>query len=182
IIIESKGIEVAEKVKISPYREIISQRLKSSIFDGIEQGISIAKFIKENKKINNITFGNKENYLLIITYKELYVGTCNNFKTFFAKEKVESIYKQNPGSKYLPIENIFFLSIYDFDFLIQGLKEEKYKLHEILSIIRKRESNEKTKKLTFVKHLEEKYPNIGIPEYLINEFNNISNECLSKFI
>lgn len=141
VFIECKAIEIQPTPLVNPTDEIIFNSLKESILKAY-----FKQLLNVSKKINSP----KENWGLIITYKELYWSQFNELFEI-GKDKFEN----SIDSHFLPPENVFILDIFSWNTLLQIIKDKKITLIEILEKARFNNSKPETKKQTFSMHLDE---------------------------
>jgi hypothetical protein len=124
ILIECKAIELHPRSGILRTHDIISNELNKSITKAYCQLLSTARVIDENQ----------EWYGIIITYKEMYLGFGNDAWDEFLEKKVTEFCKQNNiDLGILPPNNLFFIDIESWDYIIQAIKDKKGNLKEILA-------------------------------------------------
>lgn len=124
ILIECKAIELHPRSGILRTHDIISNELNKSITKAYCQLLSTARVIDENQ----------EWYGIIITYKEMYLGFGNDAWDEFLKTRVTEFCNQNNiDLGILPPNNLFFIDIESWDYIIQAIKDKKGNLKEILA-------------------------------------------------
>ena len=148
IYIECKAIELQPIPLVNPTDEILYNSLKESILKAY-----FKQLLNVSKSINS----KKENWGLIITYKELY---WSQFSELFEMSKDK--FENSKDSHFLPPENVFILDIYSWNRTLQIIKDGKATLIEILEKARLTNSKQETRKQTFSMHLD---------EYAITNFN-----------
>lgn len=116
ILIEVKATELHPRSGVSRSSEILQDDLRTSIVKAYSQLLSTAYSIARNR----------EWYGIIVTYKEMYLGFGPDAWEEFLKEPIELFINENQIElKILPPENIFFISISDWDWIVQALKDSK---------------------------------------------------------
>jgi hypothetical protein len=167
IFIDAKAVEMAYLGKVTYDPLIVSDKINNSIIKAIEQALNT------NKNIHNlnIKFKSYNNYLLVITYKELYLGNGVNFYESIAKERIDKIFNEFKTEHIIPLENMYFITIYEFEYLIEIINRKKYSLSFILDYARVSDKNSSTMKFDFIQHLSSLEEKLFIPKYL-DELNN----------
>lgn len=156
VYIECKAIELQPIPLVNPTDDILYNSLKESILKAyFKQLLNVAKSINSNK----------ENWGLIITYKELYWST---FYELFEMSKDK--FQNSEDSHLLPPENVFILDIYAWNKMLQIIKDGKATIIEILEKARLNNSKPETRKQSFSMHLD------------IYEFTNFNLAFLDKEI
>lgn len=141
IFIECKAIELQPIPLVNPTDEIIYNSLKESI---------LKAYFKQLLNVSKTLNSDKENWGLIITYKELFWSRFNELFEI-GKDKFEN----SKDSHFLPPENVFILDINSWNKMLQIIKDKKATLIEILEKARLNNSKNETRKQTFSMHLDE---------------------------
>jgi hypothetical protein len=119
ILIECKAIELHPRSGVSRLPSILVNDLKSSIVKAYTQLLSTAIVIDRNIP----WFG------IIVTYKQTFIGFGRDAWDEFLREPVEKFAAENNISiAVFPPENLLFLTIEDWDCLMQLIKEKKQPL------------------------------------------------------
>jgi hypothetical protein len=125
--------------------------------------------------------GAKDNYLLVITFKDLYVGNGQDFYNSIAKEKLDNIVNGYEGTQWIPFRNMYFLSIDDLDIFVQGIKDGKMKLTEEFRKAVEADTTPSSKKFVFRQHISSDRWAKAVPQYLKDEFENIFGHLFMLF-
>ena len=161
IFIESKATEIQAYPNVNPTDELIFNSLKSSIFKAyFEQLLSVSNHLNPNK----------ENWGIIITYKELY---WSSFTSLFEIGKDKYPTQDNTQ---LPPENVFIIDIYTWDLIVQIIKNKKATLLEILQNAKLNNSKPETSKQLFDMHLDIYQPIQLNLSYLTDEISQLDLE------
>lgn len=177
IFIDAKGVELNYLGMVSHLPEVVTDKTKTSILKGVEQYFSTVNQVLLS---NFLEVKNKENYLLIITYKDLYLGNGKDFFDTIAKEKYQAIQQQYPNCSFLKSENMYFISVDDFDLLVALLNTKTKTLSEVLAYAVESDKDYKTKKFVFRQHISEINIDINNVSYLKVEFDKIADSCANK--
>lgn len=78
IFIDAKAVEMPYLGKISDNPKIIEGKVKSSVIKAIKQAYELNDFLLKSENKNLPTF-KESSYLLVVTYKELYLGNGKSF-------------------------------------------------------------------------------------------------------
>lgn len=149
ILIDAKGVEMGYLGMVTHQPEIISDRTKTSVTKGIEQGYETAARLEGMGEIEGIALGKCSNYLLLVTYKDLYVGrNGQDFHDAIDAHRVDRIIAAHQGRELIPLEHIFFISVDDLDVLVGRIEQAKGGLAEQLGAIV--EANRKPDQSRFV--------------------------------
>lgn len=180
IFIDAKGVEMSPLGRVAVDSVTVSNQIKNSIIKGIQQGCEAAAEVEGIDHINGLPVGKKSNYILIITHSELYIGTGDYFFRIYAaqeREKLENIFG---GSLPVPQENIYFLSVDDFDRLIRYLITNGLTINDILEKAVRDDSQPTTRKYTFSMHLEGGSKRLNRLSYLVDQNETMLNSMRGK--
>ncbi len=110
LLVECKAIELSPYARVNPSDEVLEKNLKDSIIKSIAQSIEVITAAQKsaNKPQSN------DYYILIVTYKELYLGNGEIAWDEFIRDAVRKEYPDHDISVIDP-EKLFFASIHDFD-------------------------------------------------------------------
>jgi hypothetical protein len=106
IFIDAKGVEMRFKGHVSTDSRSISENIRNSVNKGIRQGFSTNHCYKQLK--GNST---KEAFIMVVTYKELYLGDGLTFAESVGTSLLEEMMTQYPECSQIPPENMFFLAL-----------------------------------------------------------------------
>ena len=182
VFVDAKGVEMGYLGMVSHRPEVIQDKTKSSILKGIAQGYDTARRLSNIQRIGGFSVGAKDNYLLVITFKDLYIGNGQDFYEYIAREKLDEIVKEYSGRRWIPFENMYFLSIDDLDLFAQCIRDGKVRLAEGLRRAVEADKHPSTKKFVFRQHVFEICPDGEVPQYLKDEFLSISDRIGSRII
>lgn len=132
ILADAKAVEMREHGKVTAIAKHIEDCIQTSAIKAISQALET---LNRGKK----TFGDKTPFLLVVTYKDLHLRSGSFLYEVIAKEKLDALTARFPETN-LPPENIFFISIEDFDLLMEALSSRSISLSSFL--FKAREENE----------------------------------------
>jgi len=162
VLIESKAIELSPLARVAPDARVISSNLRDSITKAIKQGLTITSHLSKEG-------GSRESFLLVVTFKDLYVGNGRSFleHTPAGKEIEEFIYDKKLDANYLPFDHIFFIAPREFEWFLFLVKEHKVVPAEIIR--RVIEGEKRDKKLQFGQQLRSMFPDMVRPPSFVTE-------------
>jgi len=184
VFVEAKGGEMAYVGKVSHVPEVVRHQTTDSILKAIEQAYKTAKLVSDSTRGADFSNDTKENYLLVVTYKQFYVGSGKDFYEAIAKEKLDRMVQRYGGRQWIPFENMYFLSINELELFVHCVRDGLTGLAEGLRKAVEVDSNIQTKKWDFRLHIDDMYPEgemYQYPEYLSDEFDFIYDSLLSRF-
>jgi len=180
VFIDAKGVELAHLGMVSHKSEVVQDKTRSSVIKAITQGYETAISLDAMPNTHHLISG-KVNYLLVVTYKDLYIGNGQDFYENIAKDKLDRII-QEKGKNWIPFENMYFISIDDFELLIQCAKDRNMGISGLLRKAVKADSTPENKKLIFRDHVYSECENAKIPEYLNEEFDKIFSQIEQRLL
>jgi hypothetical protein len=171
VFVDAKGVEMSYLGQVSNNPDDIARAIDSSIIKAIKQANSLIDRIRQFRVINDIEMpSNGENFLLVITYKDLHVANGRALRVLLPELIEELCQRYNS----IPIENMYFMSIDEFEMLAQAVNEKKIGLVESLRRARIADNETHSRKLMFSQHLENwcRPDGVPIPKFLNEEFEN----------
>jgi len=181
IFIDAKGVEMSYLGMVGHEPEVITDKTRNSIVKGIQQGFETAQRLGNIERIGETEIGSGNNYLIVVTFKDMYVGNGADFYEYVAKDVLNKIISQSGNEIPIPFERMYFMSIDDFDLLTGGIASGEINLTEILNYAVECDALSQTKKFTFEQHIFDKYPNTKEPVWLIGEAKYILDCCSLRF-
>ncbi len=153
IFIDAKGVEMAYQGKVSHSSQIVEGKSKVSILKAIEQAHDLlAQIHKDNITSDQIKPTNN-NYLIVVTYKEFYLGCGESFYESVGKSKMDEIYAIHSSTQTIPPENMFFITIEEFELLAEHIRAEKKSVSDLLHEAVKDNRSFSTRKFVFKQNL-----------------------------
>jgi hypothetical protein len=177
IFIDAKGVEMAYLGMVGHQPEIITDKTRDSILKGIMQGFETAANIKDLNMISGIPLGKNNSYLFVVTYKDMFLGTGQDFYESVAKATLNEIVAKFDGVPPISYDHMYFISIEEFDLLVSAICSKQIALNDFLVRVVQNDAAFQTKKFTFDQHIFEFFPDVQPPDWLIEESNKIRNRC-----
>ncbi len=181
ILIDAKGVEMNQLGMVGHRPEVILDKTKTSVMKGIQQGTEVADKLKDICQIDDLQTGH-ENFLLVVTYKDCYVGNGKTFYEAIGRERVDEI-RAGYDTSQLPYENMYFISVDDFDYLVRLVHDGQYGLAEAIKTIREADREPSKSTFLFRQGLKTHFGNgqMQMPAYLEDEFKKIMDTLYEKF-
>jgi hypothetical protein len=162
IFVDAKGVEMAYLGKVSHIPDVILDKVETSALKGIEQGFQIVRRLSAQGALSQTFPATTENYLLIITFKELYLGNGKDFYDAIARDKIDVLIG-NGNTPPIPLENIYFLTVDDMDHFANCVNKREVRFVDFIRKAVKEDRSANTKKFHFRQHLSEIGTNLGLP-------------------
>lgn len=132
IFIEVKGVALSWKGTISRGPGTLLSESNTSVLKGIKQAYDVASSLDGQTHVNGCLLGTKRNFLLIVTYKDMYFGNGRNFREFVAPDQVNQIIADHDNREVIPLQNIFVICIDDLEIMLGDIQGGKYSLSDFL--------------------------------------------------
>jgi hypothetical protein len=158
VFIDAKAIEPAAKVMVTDDAEIIRQRLKGSFIKGIEQSFECAKILTCCKEVSLATRANR--FVLVVTHQDFYLSNGVSLKEQISADFFTSLIDKY--GDYIPVENVHFCSIEDFEGIMMIYSKHEIELTEFLRFCTEQDSQAATKKFDIRQHLQSFFTSKGI--------------------
>lgn len=169
VFIDAKGVEMSYLGMVGHQPEVIKDKTKNSVIKGIQQGFETIRRLEDVNAIDGIDIKKAENYLIVVTFKDLFVGNGTDFYEYVAKDTLKKLVSQSGGMALIPFEHMYFMSIDDFDLLAGAIASGKIGLAQTLEHAVKADTLPQTKKFTFGQHIYDMYPKAQPPKWLADE-------------
>lgn len=182
VLIDAKAIQLTDFGMLARTSATLAGKASTAL-KAIEQGFAVATNLKKVGLIEATC----PLFLLVVTYKDLLLGNGREFYENAAKEPIDRFAAAYGDTHPIPVDNIFFLSINDFDLLMEHLRSSGVGLVEFLQKAVQDNADPRTGSYVFRTHIQEVLSNPQYPEYLHAEFENsgkrlrallVSEECL----
>lgn len=170
IFIDAKGVELTHLGMVTHLSDIIRNRTKDSILRGIEQGFETACRLANITSIDGVNLGGNVPFLIIVTFKDLYIEQGQDFYDLYAKEKIDELAQKFEGKHWIPLDHMYFMSIDDFELFLQCSTETQKSLTYILKQAVLADRNPMSAKFLFRMHVSQECPNLPVLEHLDNEY------------
>ena len=182
LLVELKAIQLNQIARVNPSNSILNTELRDSVCKGIIQGYSLANSISQSEDTLSLHTRN-EFFLMIITYKNIFLGAGEDAWTEFLYESVSDYLEKNSiDQNIIPPNRIIFLSLDEFDNLISVLFNQRAKMPNILYKLIENNKEYITKKFTFSQHLEEWMRGELIHPFLNQTFTEFVDTLKSNYI
>jgi len=164
IFMDAKATEIKVPDRYSQSPKRIQDRIKGNVLKAIEQAHSV---YSQFDKLSDITGLKKDDitpYVLIVTYKEHYLGNGVTLSESIAKDKLDAIRNKYPDV-IIPLENIYCISIDNFDFMTESVRRGENSYCDILKKAIEADRKPETKCYSFDLHLKSQGIK-GMPDWI----------------
>jgi hypothetical protein len=152
ILIDAKGVEMSDAIKTTHRPELIRDRTKNTIIKAIEQAYSVCCQLEKLSSILPVNVNEVVPYVLVVTYKEHYLGNGETFSKVVASEKITRIKEKYPNAN-IPLEHMYFITIDDFDLISESVRKGETTYSEFLTTAVEADKSNETTRFSFQMHL-----------------------------
>ena len=174
VFIDSKAVEISMIGITTESEELLANETKNSLTKAFQQAHETLSGLNQVG-----TFVSSENYLIVVTYKEFFLGNGSDYYQNIAKERWDRVYKEFGGQHPIPTENVYFVNIEDFDWLMEYLKISKSSLIEFMRKVVADDNERSTRKMILSQHIKE-MGQINTPSWLQNHFDSLYKELMNS--
>lgn len=150
ILIECKSLLYREDRMTVGSSRVFLHKMKS-IVRAIQQAHSVSHLIRDRRAGPIEVNGRHPDYLLIVTNIDLLIGNIYKFKEVFGPKIAE--FKRTYPKSNLPINNIFVVSVDEWERLVSLLKDQGLDFFDFLSQASNEDSDHRTAKFTMDQHV-----------------------------
>ena len=152
IFMDAKATEIKVPDRYSQSPKRIQDRIKGSVLKAIEQAHSVYSQFDKLSDLTGLKQAEITPYVLIVTYKEHYLGNGVTLADSIAQDKIEAIQQKYPNVS-IPLENIYCISVDNFDFMTEAVRRGEHTYSDILKTAIVADKNPETKCYCFDLHL-----------------------------
>jgi hypothetical protein len=176
VFIDAKAVEMSYSGKVAHLSQVLKDKTSKTVIKAIIQAHDVLRKINEASD-NNSGLLNNNNYLIVVTFKDLNLGNGRTFYDSTAKDKLDGIYKKYSNGKVIPLENMYFITIDQFDVLSELVKTGVISYSSAIEKAKVNDSEPATKKFDFWLHMASLGFELNQPQFLNDEgdkmFNNL---------
>jgi hypothetical protein len=153
VFIDAKGVEMAQRGRTAHRRDVVHQATRTSLVKAFEQGLDVCSRIAMQEASHPVIRPRSTNYLLAVTYKELYIGNGRMLAAAVGGDRIQQIRAQFDAHDLIPDENIYFLTVAEFELLMALVADGRIGLVQALDRAREADASPHTQKFTFEQHI-----------------------------
>lgn len=178
ILIDAKGIEMSPLGRVSMKAETIYRAIKESAVKAIIQGMETVRRIESDSSAAQ--WGRNEHFLFVVTFEQLYLGSSDGLGETLGISLTEKLEREFGEALPFPLENVFFLSISEFEQMLERVRAQKASILQVARHAKRNDSMQKTRKFNFVQHIESFCgPEDRLP-FIQAALDRITNRCIAK--
>ena len=173
IFIDAKAVEMAYLGKVSHLADVVRGKTENSILKAIEQAHDVMCRMQGMKINKGCVQSRNKNYLIVVTYKELYVGNGRTYYEAIAKNKIDEIYARYAGKQTIELENMYFFAVEELEVFAAAIHNKNIGFIEGIERAKADDSDLKSMKFDFSQHIADWSFKNELPEYLIEIFSEV---------
>lgn len=178
ILIDAKSTEFHSIARVLQTKESTIKNIRDTIISGVIQIITTAHHLKNCGRINN----DNKIFGIVVTYKEYLIGDGNTFWNDIISDQVHLKLDQNKITNVIQPENLFYISIEDYDYLMAGIKKRGTSLSSVLKIIALRNRSPDTSGLIVKQHLDAIWGEYYRPQYIAQRCEEFFDTLRQRFL
>ena len=176
IFVDAKAVEMPYLGKITDDPDVILGKVKNTAIKAIEQAFQLNELLLKSNNDKLPRFKEKS-YLLVVTYKELYLGNGEVIYEALAQKQIDVITNSVDPAACIDLSRIYFITIEDFDLAMSLVKNHGIQIEDVFEKAIHNDRNAATRKFDFSQHISTLCENVVIPDFLEKE----TSDMLEKF-
>jgi hypothetical protein len=173
IFIDAKGVELPYLGKVSDNPKVILGKVKTSALKAIKQANVLNDYLRKNN-LKSVEF-KRDNYLLVVTYKELYLGNGADFYEAVAKKAIDEITQDLDATAVIPLENMYFITLEEFDLLCSVVNYTDFTMEQVLEHAKTNDRESESRKFDFTQHINSLGVEVTRPDYLDESIEQLTD-------
>ena len=179
VFVDCKAVDMPPLGKASSDPDLIADKVKGSAISAIEQAISLNEYLfSVEDPHGSLPKPANENFVLVVSYRELYLGNGKTFYEAIAKRRLDDIFKRYDTQALVPLSNIYFISVKDFEFLVSAIRRHETTLLEFMRKMVLDDSKDVSSVFDTSQHIARLTPRGPAPSYLSEVMESF--ECRAK--
>jgi hypothetical protein len=154
IFVDAKAVEMAYLGKVAHRIDLLRDKSDTSILSAIGQAFDVIDRIRRGKIDDRVVEYRSNNYLVVVTYKEMYLGNGSTFYDVVAKDKIEEFRMMYGADQLIPPENMFFVTIEEWELLLEAVRAGKATVAGLFEEAKRSDKSPETRKFDFLLHLK----------------------------
>ncbi|MEX5541952.1 hypothetical protein [Pseudomonas poae] len=128
VLVESKAIEQTDWLKVNTDPIELKKRLDQDFIKAVIQAEKCAMFLSTTRE-----FSERDFKAIIVTYDDFGISTAASIKQLIGVDIEEEIRKECNGECPIPLCNVVYIPIYDFEALCVAIRREVISLDELIA-------------------------------------------------
>jgi hypothetical protein len=153
VLLDAKGVEMSALGRVSQRADLVLRTIKESAVKAIHQGMATAKRIRDLRGPATLP-RKREMFLFAVTFDDLFLGSSADFGTIFGAHLLPKLERDFGTPLPLPLENVFFVTIYELEQLLEIVREQQATFTDILHRVQAQDADRISQRFTFQQHLD----------------------------
>lgn len=166
IFIDAKAAEMSYQGKSTHESTELIKSLETSALKAIKQAHAVLNKLPQSIDAKIVMRKRTNNFLITVTYSELYVGNGKMLAACVGEEKIETLLAGTYNHLRIPLENMYFMTIKEFELLAEVIRTKQITLTDALNYAIAKDADPYTQKFEFQQHLAAANITLAEPEYL----------------
>lgn len=167
VFLDAKGVEMSYQGKTTHDSDELTRWLDTSALKAIKQAHKVMSKLPDVGDPNVLMRRRPTNYLVTVTYSELYVGSGKTLAESIGIEKLTPLMKTSDGVPSIPLEHMYFMTVKEFELMTEVVRSGQATLVELLDHAITDDSDPRTQKFDMGLHLESANVDIKPPQFLV---------------
>ncbi|ELR66960.1 hypothetical protein C942_04664 [Photobacterium marinum] len=150
IFVDAKGVEPRQDVLTTDNSGFLKDKLKSLHLKGIQQAGKCSEILESCNYENLAEYQNR--YALIVTHQDFYLGGGVKLASYLGEDHKHKVESAIEGQ--IPLENVHFCSVADFEGILALCSDTGADLHEFLDYCADEENSPETAKFEMRQHIQ----------------------------
>lgn len=169
VFVDAKAAEMNYRGTVTHDSVELAKLLDTSLLKAIKQANSVIADLVRLNSSDPIFKPSGRNYLLVVTYAKTNIGNGRALAESVGMATIESVVADQPAGLQIPIENMYFLTIDEFERLVAQVAMGSIGLVEALERAKLSDANPATRSMMFEQHLATWGMGGTAPDYLIDK-------------
>jgi len=169
IFVDAKAAEMSYQGKSTHLSTELARSLETSALKAIKQAHAVLATLPQSEIPNLVMRQRGKNYLVTVTYSELYVGSGRTLAACIGDEKIRTLLSEMPGKLRIPLENMYFMTIQEFELLAESVRTKQITFTKALEHAISNDADPQTAKFEFGQHLASADIALAEPAYLVSK-------------
>lgn len=175
ILIDAKGVEMSAPGRTATTARQLYSTVKYSAMKAVAQGMETLGRIRQAPAGH--PWGKVDTYLIVVTFESLYLGSSSDVGTTFDDSLGADLQKQFGLPYPIPLENVFFLSIREFEDLLARARAGQTTILKTLRLAKQADADPKTQKFDFKLHLMSQGASPGRLPFIEAGLDRLQKRC-----
>ena len=176
VFLDAKAAEMNYRGTVTHDAAELAKLLDSSLLKAVKQANSVIEDLARLNIADPVFTPRKRNYLIVVTYARMNIGNGWALAESVGMAAIEAVVPDQAGTLRVPIENMYFLTIEEFERLVAQVAVGAIGLVEALERAKVSDADPVTAAFMFEQHLANWGMAGIVPDYLIQKTTDALNQ------